>query len=320
MDQLSQTLKTFGKLQINVSFAKLTTFKIGGPARFVLSIDSTENMIAALQYLDGEGVQYMLLGGGSNMLAPDEGYDGVVIKCAAKKIQVEGNTVIADAGAQTAQVARESVKAGLSGFAWGVGVPGTIGGALRGNAGAMGKEMKDDVSSVEAFVDGEVLTLSNEECKFGYRHSAFKTMGGVILRVTLTLKSGDAAEEMKKALEALKYRNETQPKGFASTGCIFKNIDVTEVNKKTLLKHFDAADEKVQRFIEIGKVSAGWLIEQAGMKGKKVGNAEVSDVHGNFILNMGEATSVDVHMLIEQIKEAVYTKSGLTLEEEIYIV
>ncbi len=320
MDQLLATLKTFGHVQTNVPLSKLTTFKIGGPARFVLSVDTTENLVAALQFVEGAGIAYFLFGGGSNMLAPDEGYDGVVIKCTAKHIEVQDQLVIADAGALTAQVARESVKAGLSGFEWGVGVPGTIGGAVRGNAGAMGKEMKDDTVKVDAFIDGEVVTRDTESCGFGYRHSRFKSEGGVVLRVYLQLVPGNAAAGMKEALAALTYRNETQPKGYPSTGCIFKNPDLTEENKAALVAHFDPTDEKITRFMSIGKISAGWLIEQAGMKGTQIGQAQVSDIHGNFILNLGSATAADVHALIEQIKDRVYTTSGITIEEEISII
>lgn len=314
-----QELKTYGKVKTNEPLAKHTTFKIGGLADFFVSVDSIEKLKDLLAFLDGEGASYMMLGGGSNMLAGDDGFGGVVIHPTAKDIRVEGETLIADAGASTVQVAQESMKAGLAGFEWGVGVPGTIGGAVRGNAGAMGGEMKDSVETVEIYKDSEIVAYSNEACRFGYRDSVFKRESGVILRVSLQLQKGENKEGMQKALEHLKYRNATQPQGYASTGCVFKNPDAEE-NKAALLKHFDEQDEKVQQFLRVGKISAGWLVEQVGMKGKQIGKAQVSERHGNFIVNLGEATAKDVLALVDQIKERVYTTYGITLEEEIQII
>lgn len=321
MQDIIKQLRVYGKVRLNEPMSKHTTFKIGGAVAAYVQIASVEDVPAAVRFLDGEGIAYRVVGGGSNMLWNDETFDGVVIEIVDDYIRVDGDTVVAHAGAQTVKVAQAAVKAGLAGFAWGVGVPGTIGGALRGNAGAMGYEMKDAVLKVQALIDGEVTELSNKECDFRYRHSRFKDEGGIVLKVWLTLSAGDAQAEMRKALEALKYRNETQPKGYASTGCIFKNMDCAPGSKNEVLltNHFDPQDEKVKRFKEIRKISAGWLVEQAGMKGKQVGDAQVSAVHGNFIVSLGNARAADVKTLIEQIKQEVYTRFGFELEEEIFI-
>lgn len=331
MEHLYEPLKQFGKVRLNEPMSKRTTFKIGGPATYFITVTESEKLVELLQFLDGEGVKYMLLGGGSNMLVADEGYDGVVIQVQTSGLTINGEIVEADAGVQTAVIARESVKAGLAGFEWGVGVPGTIGGAVRGNAGAMGKDMQDDTLKVSVYQDGEVNEFSNEECAFGYRHSIFKDMPGLIIKVWLQLTPSENIDGMKKALEALKYRNETQPKGVASTGCIFKNVDVShqspdigqkkaEKNRELLIKHFGEENELVQKFLKVGKISAGWLVQEAGMKGAKTGNAEISPVHGNFIVNHGGATAADVLSLIEQAKQKVYTKFGFELEEEIALI
>lgn len=323
MDSLYTELKQFGSVKTDVSMSTFTTFKIGGPAKYMLTIDDTDSLVAALQLLDGAGVNWFILGGGSNMLVRDEGYEGVVIQVRSSQFIVHSDMFTADAGVPTVMAAQETMKAGLKGFEWGVGVPGSIGGAVRGNAGAMGKEMVDDVASVEVYKDGEVITYTNEQCEFEYRHSRFKHSGEVVLRVTLGLAPYENDEEKlesrKKMMEFLTYRNTTQPKGFASTGCIFKNAD-TEMWKDQLLQHFDEDDEKVQQFLKVGKISAGWLVEQVGMKGAIVGGAEVSPVHGNFIINTGSATATDVLTLIEQIKQKVYTTYGIELEEEVQIV
>jgi UDP-N-acetylmuramate dehydrogenase len=333
MTPLYKQLKQFGAVKTQVLMSRYTTFKIGGAAAYMLIVDNTDSLVGALSMLDAEGIVWQIIGGGSNMLVSDAGYDGVMIQIKSKKIDVVGDTLVVDAGVPTVFVAQESMKAELRGFEWGVGVPGTIGGAVRGNAGAMGKEMHDDVQSVRAYTDGEVIEYSNTECEFDYRDSRFKSGQEVILDVTLSLSPYTSTEQKlesrKQMLDFLKYRNETQPKGFASTGCIFKNVNLqtadgsqqtAQKNKELLLAHFDETDEVIQKFLKVGKISAGWLVEQVGMKGAKVGGAEVSSVHGNFVINNGTATAADVLMLIEQIKEAVYTKYSITLEEEVHII
>ncbi len=320
MDEIYKTIKEFGKVRLNEPMSKHTTFKIGGPATYFIIVETVDNLVELFKYLDGKGIDYMILGGGSNMLVSDAGFDGVVIQIKDNDIHIDGTTLTASAGASTVTVAQESMKAGLTGFEWGVGVPGTIGGAVRGNAGATGFEMKDNVSSVEVYKDGEVITYSNEECQFEYRHSIFKKGGGFVLRVILALAKAENKESAKKALNVLQYRNETQPKGYASTGCIFKNVELDKEKEELLKKHFDVLDEKVKNFLEKNIISAGWLVEQAGLKGKKVGAAQVSDVHGNFIINTGNASAQDVLSLIEEIKETVYDKFELALQEEIQII
>lgn len=325
---LYHELKKFGHVKTNESMAKHTTFKIGGPADFFITVDEAEKLVNLLRYLDGDGVSYMILGGGSNMLVRDEGYRGVVVKVHSSEFTVhrDKNVLEADAGCSTVQMAQESIKAGLTGFEWGVGVPGTIGGAVRGNAGAMGGEMKDVVEKVEVYQDGEVTEVTNTECQFGYRDSMFKHTPGVVLRVWLSLAPAPDMSGMKRAMEHLQYRMKTQPQGHASTGCIFKNVEIKEqafvpssgrggTRNKEQFK-VPIPDE----FLQKGKISAGWLVEQAGMKGAKVGNALVSPRHGNFVVNTGGATAAEVLTLVEQIKERVYDTSGIEIEEEIQIV
>lgn len=325
MEHLYKQFQQLGKVKLNEPLLKHTTFKIGGPADLFVIIDSTESLVGALKFLEENATPYFILGGGSNMLVSDAGFRGVVIKVKAQHAQVQDDVVVADAGCITVAIAQLSIQNNLTGFEWGVGVPGTIGGALRGNAGAMGGEMKDSVSKVELFRDGEVVELDNKACEFGYRTSGIKEHGGVVLRVWLQLHKTEDKTGMKKALEHLKYRNSTQPQGYASTGCIFKNVDITpspkgDKNKELLLKYFDESDEKIQQFLRVGKISAGWLVEQVGMKGAHKGNALVSDVHGNFILNKGGATADEVISLVEDIKTKVYTTYGIEMQEEIQIV
>ena len=322
MRELHQQLKNFGQVKLNESLAKHTTFKIGGIAQLFLVVESTDKLVAALQYLDGEGIGRCIIGGGSNMLAPDQGLDGVVIQIKNQNLKVKDNFLEADAGCITVAVAQASIQAGLTGFEWGVGVPGTIGGAVRGNAGAMGGEMSQAVTEVTVYRDGEILRLTQANCGFNYRESDFKHSHDVILSVTLALEKTESKEGMKKALEYLQYRNKTQPQGYASTGCIFQNAVAsrTGVSKEKLLGLFPEDAEKIEKFFAIDRISAGWLVEKSGMKGAKVGQAAVSDKHGNFVVNLGGATSTEVLTLIEQIKEKVYATTGISIEPEIQII
>ena len=324
MKEIYSQLKQFGKVKTNEPLSKHTTFKIGGEADFLVEIDSVEKLIEVLHFLRAEGVEYFVLGGGSNLLVSDNGFKGVVVKMKIVDFRIENDVLIAGAGCSTVAIAQESMKARLTGFEWGVGVPGTMGGATRGNAGAMGGEMKDNVEKVEVYRDGEIVELNNKACKFGYRDSVFKHNRDIILRVYLKLEKTKNKELIKKALEYLKYRNETQPQGYSSTGCIFKNVSLEgshgEAHRVRLLQHFDSQDEKVKEFLHREKISAGWLVEQAGLKGLKIGNAMVSDKHGNFVLNLGGSTASEVKEIIEKIKGEVYDKFGIELEEEIKII
>lgn len=316
-------LQKFGSVKSNEPMAKHTTFKIGGPAEFFVTVEETAKLIDLVRWLDGQGIPRFVLGGGSNMLANDDGFKGVAIKVKTQKSEVTGTTIFAEAGCITVAIAQLSMQGKLTGFEWGVGVPGTMGGATRGNAGAMGGEMKNNISRVTVFRDGEVLELENAECKFGYRDSLFKHNNDVILSVVLSLQPAQSGDSMKQALEYLQYRNKTQPQGFASTGCIFQNVHVNNVNPKVrdqLLVQFPDDAAKIEQFFKLGKISAGWLVEKANMKGTQVGQAKVSETHGNFVVNLGSATAQDVLTLIEQIKEKVYTETGVTIEEEIQLL
>jgi len=315
MDQIYTTLRKFGKVKLNEPMSKHTTFKLGGPVKYFITIDNADKLVEVLNFLREENVEFIIIGGGSNVLCSDKEFDGVVIKIANNEIKLlEDNVLQADAGCVTVAVARESVKFNLTGFEWGIGVPGTIGGAVRGNAGAMGGDMSGNLSKVEVYRQGEILELSNEECEFAYRESIFKHNNDVVLCVWLQLEKSteESKDLMKTTLENIQYRNSTQPQGFASSGCIFKNVKI--LNPKSEIKNQNIIPTD---FLEKGIISAGWLMDQAGCKGMKVGNAQVSEKHANFIVNLGDATAEDVKNLIEEVKKKVYNKFKINLEEEV---
>lgn len=286
------------EIRQQVLLSKFTSFKVGGPARYFVTVASLDSLRVVLDVAARAGLPTLVLGGGSNVLVSDGGFAGIVIRLAMTRTSIEGTRVIADAGVKTVSLAQQTVAAGLTGFEWAVGVPGTIGGAVRGNAGAVGGEMKDSVVSVDALVDGELVTLTTAECAFGYRHSIFKENAGIVLSATFVFAPGDPAEGAKKMHDALLYRMTTQPKGFASAGSVFKNIVLPDGTR----------------------VFAGKLIEEAGLKGTAIGGASVAEAHGNFIITTKEAKAADIRTLIELIQERVYATSGYQLHEEIQYV
>lgn len=315
MNEIYKRLKEFGHVRINVPLAKYTTFNIGGPADFLLTVSANEQLVSALNFLTGEGINWFILGGGSNVLFPDERFEGVVIKIKNEKCSMKNTTIEADAGLELSKVVEASLQASLTGFEWAAGIPGSVGGAVRGNAGARyaftGGEIKVCLTSVSVWRDGEVVELSNADCKFGYRDSIFKHNRDVILTMQIQLKLGNRAESLamtQKIIEERKGKHAKEP----SAGSFFKNVSLSAWKR-------DPA-ELPERFRNYQKIAAGWLIEQAGLKGYRFGNAMISQEHGNFIVNLGGATQDNVLKIVEEVKSRVYNTFGVELEEEVQIV
>jgi UDP-N-acetylmuramate dehydrogenase len=311
MNEWRKMLKKFGLVKTNVPLSKLTTFKIGAPAALVLTIENFDNLSGALAYLNEEGIDYMILGGGSNVLMPDEPYEGVVVKIGANKISVDNDEIFAESGALLSGVVQEATKNSLTGLEWAVGIPGTLGGAVRGNAGAMGKDMGKNIVEVKAWINGEIVTLTNSECNFGYRTSCFKTDGGIILSAKIKLARGEPSAIMRQVQEYLFGRQEKFPR-LPSAGSFFQNVKITDwPGDKNALPPI---------YLERGSIPAGYLVEQCGLKGSRLGGAGVALEHGNFIVNHGDATRQDVLKLVEKVQEAVYNKFGVALVSEVEII
>ena len=312
MQEFFKQLKKFGKVKLNEKMEKHTTFKIGGVAQFFVIVDDNESLVNLLNFLSGEGVNFKIISGGSNMLFPDEEFEGVVIKVQSQNLSVNGQTIESDAGVLLSSVVSAAVKNSLSGLEWAAGIPGTIGGAVRGNAGAYGLDTGRSVEKVEIWQDGEVKILSAQECGFSYRSSLIKkTPGMIVLRAWFKLNLGDKKEIMKKIQENISSRNGKYPP-FPSAGCFFTNVKLEKWPGET--KDLPAL------FLERGTVPAGWLVEQVGAKGLSVGGAKVSEEHANFVVNFNKATSEDVKNLVEEVKQRVYNKYGVELEFEVEII
>ncbi len=307
----SLKLKTFQELkqdlpeiEKDVLLKNHTTFKIGGPAKYFYKAKTEEDLVQAVKAAKKFKLPFFVLGAGSNLLVSDKGYSGMVIKIENYEFRVEEKKnalkIFCGAGVLLSELAFNCLKLGGRGIEWARGVPGTIGGAIFGNAGSFEGSMADIVGSVEALdlKSLKIKKFKNKDCFFGYRQSVFKKRKGlVIVSAILNIQKGDKKGIEKKMEDFLKEKKEKQPLEFPSAGSVFKNP-----------KNF-----KVDGFNR----SAGWLIEQCGLKGKRIGRAEISKKHANFIINLGNARAKDVRRLIFLVKKEVEKKFKVELKEEI---
>ena len=275
---------------------RITSFRIGGNADMVVYPADAEAFAFAVSNAKELCISYIVIGNGSNTLASDKGFRGVVfVTTDMRKVEINGEYLTAGCGCLLGSVGTNASTAGLSGAEFANGIPGTVGGAVYMNAGAYGGQMSDIVVSTVCYdIDsGEVITLDNASHKFGYRHSVFMEKNYIVLSSTLKLNKGDPDIIKAKMNEHLKARREKQPLEFPSAGSVFK---------------------RPEGFF------AGKLIEDAGLKGVSVGGAMVSPKHAGFIINTGDATASDVLALVDIIKEKVLSMFGVTLECEIRFV
>jgi UDP-N-acetylmuramate dehydrogenase len=307
------------KITENESLAKHTVFKIGGPARHFIEPQSHEEIREAIQFAKKAGEPWVILGAGSNVLVSDEGFPGTVIHPKNGMVRVTDSSITVDAGVPMARVVAEALAHDLRGFEWAIGVPGTLGGSIVGNAGCFGGEIKDVVESVEIFNSEteETKTMSNVECRFGYRDSMFKHEGRqlVIFSAAIRLKKGERApgQELVKQYTAARFAE--QDIGAQCAGCAFKNIGWERVREgHTVFKErFPEAKESAA----IPGIATGSLVDALGLKGYAVGGAKISERHGNFIVNTGNATAKDVRAVIEHVKKEVRDHYHIELEEEL---
>jgi UDP-N-acetylmuramate dehydrogenase len=320
IDQLRKKLGD--KVKENEILAPHTTFKIGGPAKYFFEAKNNQDLIKALQTADALKLKYFVLGGGSNILISDQGIDGLVIKQSNKDFKVKGAKVYVDSGALVIDVLEVTLRAGLIGWSWAAGLPGTVGGAIFGNAGAYGQGMSNITETVKLYHQGKVLNFTNEEMKFSYRHSIAKEINCVIISAILKLEKGDTKKDLAEVKNYMDHRVKTQPLDCPNVGCIFKNIDLTkiQVDKERIKKKLDISEEEWQRATKFNKLPVSFIIEKMDLKGKTMGGAQVSTKHGAFIINAGQARAEQVIMLMSDLKMRVRNELGIFLEEEIELV
>lgn len=270
-----------------------TTFKVGGPAALMALPATEEQLIRAVTLARGEGCEPLLVGLGSNLLVDDGGLNALVIKTAPQMnaCRADGTCVTVWAGAPLAQAANLAAERGLTGLEFAHGIPGSLGGAVVMDAGAYGGEMRQVVRSVRALSrSGAVEELTAEQCEFGYRHSVFSDGSRLVLSAVLELAEGDRAAIRGRMAELMEQRRSKQPLEWPSAGSTFKRPE----------GHFAAA-----------------LIDRCGLKGFRVGGAQVSEKHAGFVINAGGATCRDILELMDAVRERVFRETGVELEPEV---
>ncbi|MDD3497983.1 MAG: UDP-N-acetylmuramate dehydrogenase [Candidatus Moranbacteria bacterium] len=304
-------------IQKNIPLAPYTTFKIGGPAKFFVEAKSESDIADSIDYAKNNNKDFFIFSGGSNLLVSDNGLDGLAIKISNSSIEIKDREVFCGAGTSLSQLAMETAKNNLGGLEWAAGIPGTVGGAIAGNAGAFGGEISDNLIEVKTLSveEGKLMTFEKKDCDFGYRNSLFKKNSGkfILISAVFDMEAGKREESEKKIGDIIKKRKEKQPR-YPSAGSFFKN---PVVNKEEIINKFER-DTGLK--IKDDKIPAGWLIEEVGLKGKKIGGAKVSEKHSNFIINTGNATAEDVIILSSLIKAKVRDRFGIQLEEEVKLI
>lgn len=277
--------------------ARFTTFRVGGPADVLVNIDSAAEISVALRAARAAGVPVTIIGNGSNLLVRDGGIRGLVMRISQpmSAITREGDTLRVQAGATLPAVAGFAQRSGLEGLAPMAGIPGTIGGAVIMNAGAYGGEMSQVVTRVDAIArsDGKPIRFEGRALGFAYRHSAMMDAGVIVTDVTLRLAPGDPDAIARRTEELLVARREKQPLEYPSAGSTFKRPEGAFAAK---------------------------LIDDAGLKGLRIGDAQVSEKHAGFIVNLGSATASDILALMAEVQSRVRAASGITLEPEVRIL
>ena len=300
------------EIRHDIPLAPLTTFKIGGKAKYFVSVRTTDDLRDAIIWARKNQERPVILAGGSNVLVSDSGIDGLVIHIVSDQFAFEGTRLTAEAGCNLLRLITESAERGYGGWESMAGIPGSIGGAVRGNAGAFGTEIKDFVRGVEALhlESGEQRDFDNASCDFSYRHSFFKdNPEWIVTRVTLDLLAVDIEASKAKIDETIAERERRHLQNVMAAGSFFMN----PVAPEAVVKEFETEKNMTARE---GRVPAGWLIEKSGMKGAVVGGAMASMQHPNYIVNTGSATASDVRELATKIKMAVHERFGVMLSEE----
>jgi UDP-N-acetylmuramate dehydrogenase len=316
--QLEQLQSLIGKpIQTDVPLAKYTTFKIGGRAKYFFVAKDNEDLVRGITFAKKLKIPSYVLGGGSNVLISDQGFNGLIIINQAQDILFRNdNRVVADAGVNLMELVNKTLAEGLSGLEWAAGIPGTVGGAVRGNAGAYGGQMADNLIGVEVMRGSKQFVMEQKHCGFAYRDSVFKHNHDVIISAEFSLQKSDKVALQNKIKQTLAERKLKQPLEYPSAGSIFTNVLFDSYNQDVVKKISNLPPE----YLEYKKIPAAWLIEQLDLKGKAIGGAQISDKHANFIINTGKATADDVIQLISLVKMKVRNTYGIELMEEIEYV
>ena len=280
----------------NIPLAEFTTWRVGGPATWIIEPESVDEVLAALQWAKANGQPCQVIGAGSNLLIHDNGLPGLTLslrRLQGAELDSNSGVIEALAGEPIPTLARRAARAGLKGLAWAVGIPGTVGGAAVMNAGAQGGCTADWLEAVRVvpIQGGESFELKRDQLEFDYRHSRLQQENLLVLSARFRLEPGHNPQELRRETNSnLSHRTSTQPYTLPSCGSVFRNPE---------------------------PLKAGRLIQELGLKGERVGGAEVSSVHANFIVNTGNATAVDINQLIELVQDRVEQRHAVRLHPEV---
>lgn len=302
----------------SVDLRKFSNYRIGGPARYFKIARTVKELVEAVKWAREKKLAIYILGGGTNILWSDRGFNGLVLKPDFNFIEVHGSTITAGASVPMPKLVQAAVGRGLKGLEWAGGLPGTFGGAIYGNAGAFGGEIKDIIREVVSLDTGtfELKKRSNTECQLRYRSSIFKTREKeIILQARIELEPGDKRVLYESMTAKMNYRKRRHPLEYPNIGSIFKNVLVGELDKELVEPH-----RQVIKTDPFPVIPAAYLIDKAGLRGVSHGGAMVSPRHPNFIVNVLDAKASDVLSLIQLIKEKVAKQFDIPLEEEVRII
>lgn len=282
-------------MRTNEPMRKHTTFKVGGNAEVFVTPNKYSDIQNVIEICQQFGKQYYLIGNGSNTIVKDDGFDGVIIKTShLNKIEINDTKIIAQCGVTLPVLAHHALKSSLTGMEFLSGIPGTVGGAVCMNAGAYGKEICSIIESVKILDSiGNIIDLKRDEIDFSYRHTDLQGKDVIVLETTFKLTSGNT-NDIKSYMDTLRHKRQTtQPLEYPNAGSIFKKC---------------------------GEFPAGYLIDQAGLKGFSIGGAQVSEKHANFIVNKGTASASDIIELMDYIRKSIENKYSLSLDAEVIII
>ncbi len=298
-----------------MNFLELTTLQIGGPIKEFYTAETEQELINYISMAEEKKLPYLVIGGGSNLLVSDEGFQGVVIKNQIKDKHILGNNIVVKSGEILQDVVNFANEKGLSGLESLAGIPGTIGGAVYGNAGAYGQTISDHLVSVKYFNPNEYgeKTILKEDGSFGYRDSVFKKTKNIILEITISLSPADPEQLKQFSLEIIKKREVKYPPGIKCPGSFFKNIIASELPAKIL-------EGIPQDRVIYGKVPAGALLELVGAKGDRLGDIEIAPYHANLFINRGKGKASDFYNLAKEYFDKVKGKFWIELEPEVQFV
>jgi UDP-N-acetylmuramate dehydrogenase len=297
-----------------VPLSRYTRFGIGGPADIYAETSDVEAFIAAMAIARESGLDFVVIGGGTNLIVSDSGFRGVVLRFVAERLMAAGDRVVSDAGAVLQDLVDFSIDRGLKGLETLAGIPGSVGAAVYGNAGAYGHSISERVYKVRFLDGGQVRVFDHEECEFQYRESIFKDhKEWIILSTELILEPSDSAILQKTAGDILKVRNEKFPPTMKCAGSIFKNFLLAELPTAV-------AAEVPAPVIREGKVPAAYFLEQVGAKGMVHGDIHIASYHANLIYNGGKGTARELCEVIGELKTRVRERFGIEVEEEVQYV